>query len=281
MKRSRTVIAYYGSKNGIADELVALMPPHRGYVEPFAGSLAVLMAKPPAIFECVNDLDQDLMTFWRVLREQPDELERVCALTPHSRAEYAACWPIPPGTPDLERARRVWVKLSQGRGAHLLESGWRYHEITRGRGSGMPTTLRGYVGRFAAAADRLRGVSLEAIDALELIQKYGRDSETLIYLDPPYLLSTRARKGYKHEFHQPPDHRALAEVAGDCKAMVMLSGYPSPLYDELYADWDRHEIAWQTNQGDSANRARTEVIWANFGLDHGGLFSTLDPHKED
>jgi len=276
VKSARTVIGYYGSKNGIADQLVQLMPAHRGYVEPFAGSLAFLMAKSPAIFECVNDRDGDLMTFWRVLRDQPDELERVCALTPHSRAELAAAWPIPPGTSDVERARRVWIKLSQGRGGHLLESGWRNHESTRGRGSGMPTTLRGYVGRFSAAADRLRGVSLESLDALELIRRYGRDPETLVYLDPPYLLSTRARKGYRHEFHTPAQHTELAEVARDCKAMVMLSGYPSPLYDELYAGWNRHEIATQTNQGNSDARARTEVVWANFELEHGQLFPTSE-----
>lgn len=269
---SNTVLAYYGSKNTIADELVNLMPAHRGYIEPFAGSLAVLMAKPPAIFEAVNDVDEHLMTFWRVLRDRCAELERVCALTPHSRAEYAASWPIPPGTDDLERARRVWVKLSQGRGGHLVESGWRYHEITRGRGSGMPTTLRGYVGRFSAAADRLRGVSLESMDALDLIDRYGRDPETLIYLDPPYLGSTRARKGYAHEMHLPEEHRRLAEVVQDLPAMVMLSGYASDLYDELYSSWDRHEIPTFTGQGNNERRGRTEVVWANFALDHGGLF---------
>jgi hypothetical protein len=76
----------------------------------------VLLAKRPAVFEVVNDLDGDLMTFWRILREQPDDLARVCAMTPHSRAEYQAAWPIPDDVSDLERARLVWVKLSQGRG---------------------------------------------------------------------------------------------------------------------------------------------------------------------
>lgn len=79
--------AYYGGKTQLAERIVATLPPHKHYVEPFAGSLAVLLAKPPTTMETVNDLDGDLMTFWRVLRDRPADLIRACALTPHSRGE--------------------------------------------------------------------------------------------------------------------------------------------------------------------------------------------------
>lgn len=136
---TNTVMAYYGSKNSIASQIVDLMPEHRGYVEPYAGSLAVLRAKASSPFECVNDLDGDLVTFWRVLRDQCEDLERLCALTPHSRQEHADMWPIGDDeqVTDLERARRVWLKLTQGRAGQLRRTGWRYHEVTRGRGSGI------------------------------------------------------------------------------------------------------------------------------------------------
>lgn len=264
---STSVMAYYGSKNSIAEQIVALMPDHRGYIEPFAGSLSVLLSKAPSPFECVNDLDGNLMTFWRVLRDQPEDLERVCTLTPHSRAEYANAWPIPQYLDDLERARRVWIKLSQGRGGQLRPTGWRYHEITRGRGSGMPVTLAGYVGRFAAAATRLKNVSLEQLDALDLIRRYGRDAETLIYADPPYLGETRTRTGYAHEMNHRDEHEALAEALHACTAAVMLSGYASDLYGSLYSDWDRHEISAYTGQGVAGGNVgggqRTEVLWCN------------------
>jgi DNA adenine methylase len=100
--------AYYGGKTTLAGRIADLLPEHRHYVEPFAGSLAVLLAKPPSPMETVNDLDGNLMTFWRVLREQPDDLARVCALTPHSRAEHQAAY-------DLEAS--PWVALTQGRGS--------------------------------------------------------------------------------------------------------------------------------------------------------------------
>lgn len=188
------MIGYFGAKTQLAGQIVELLPPHASYVEPFAGSMAVLMAKPRAErIEVANDIDQDLMIFWKVLREKPEELTRVCALTPHSRAEYAAAWPIPPGTSGLERARRVWVKLTQGRGGQLRPTGWRYHRSPRGRGSTMPSIISGYIERFGFAAERLAGVSLECLPALEVITKYGGDPETLLYVDPPYLGNTRMR----------------------------------------------------------------------------------------
>jgi DNA adenine methylase len=80
-------VTYYGGKTTIAARIVSLLPRHRHYVEPFAGSLAVLLAKPPSPMETVNDIDRDLMTFWRVLRERPADLGRACVMTPHSRRE--------------------------------------------------------------------------------------------------------------------------------------------------------------------------------------------------
>ena len=83
----RPPFAYYGGKTKLAPAIAALLPEHGHYVEPFAGSLAVLLAKPPSRMETVNDLDGALVNFWRVLRDRPLELARACALTPHSRAE--------------------------------------------------------------------------------------------------------------------------------------------------------------------------------------------------
>src|SRR5690625_4153363 len=96
---------YFGGKTRLAGSIIDLLPPHEHYVEPFGGSLAVLLTKPRSRMETVNDLDGDLQTFWRVLRDQSSELARVCTLTPHSRAEYTAAFDRPSDLPDLERAR--------------------------------------------------------------------------------------------------------------------------------------------------------------------------------
>lgn len=255
-------IAYYGSKGTLAERIVRLLPAHEHYVEPFAGSLAVLLAKKPSRMETVNDLDQDLMVFWRVLRDQPEELERVCALTPHSRAEYAAAQVAAlDALPDLERARLVWVRLTQGRAGTLRPTGWRHFQSWGGSSVGMPSYLAGYVGRFAAAAERLAHVSLECRPALDLIDAYGRHQDVLLYVDPPYLASTRERN-YRHEMGGEAEHRKLAAALSEARAAVVLSGYHSPLYDELYEGWQRVDLDAFTGQAEGVQN-RTEVLWSN------------------
>lgn len=254
---------YYGGKTTLGPTIAELLPAHRHYVEPFAGSLAVLLAKPPSDMETVNDLDGGLMTFWRILRDRPGDLERVCALTPHSRQEFAAAWDVESAPDDLERARRVWVLLTQGRAGIRTNTGWRHFQTASGSTAGMPRYLDGYVGRIAPVAERLHHVTLECRPALDIITRYGRHADVLIYADPPYLGSARSSGGYLHEMRGTAEHRELADALQACNASVVLSGYPSDLYDrELYPDWYRVEFAASTGQGGIwANR--TEVLWSN------------------
>lgn len=257
---------YFGSKVRIAPQIVDLFPAHKGYIEPYCGSLSVLLAKRSIGFEVVNDIDGDLVHFWRVLRDRHDELVRACALTPHAHAEYDAAWPITDDVDDVERARRVWVKLAQGRGGALRATGWRHHKNPSGRTSTMPRTLMGYVDRMFEVVDRIREVSIECMPAVDFIDAYGRDPNTLVYADPPYLFETRSRTGiYRHEAGDEDSHRALAEALHRVAGPVVLSGYAHPLYDdELYADWDRHEIRAGTGQNAAAGwQERTEVLWSN------------------
>lgn len=258
-------LTYYGGKTTLAERIVSLLPKHEHYVEPYAGSLAVLLAKHPSAHETVNDLDQALVTFWRILRDRPLDLERVCAFTPHARAEYDTCLRADQPADELEVARQVWVRLTQGRGGQLRRTtGWRYFADPAGSHTSMPGYLEAYRERFAPAAARLIGVSLEARPALEIIAKYGRHHRALLYVDPPYLGSTRNwGNQYRHEMRTDDEHRELAQALRAVEASIVLSGYPSPLYDlELYPDWHRAEIPSRTTQGGS-DPARTEVLWSN------------------
>lgn len=258
--------AYFGGKTLLAERIADTFPPHGHYVEPFAGSLAVLLAKPPSRMETVNDLDGGLMTFWRVLRDRPVELARVCALTPHSRAEWESCADLD-APDDLERARRVWCRLSQGRSGRFYRAGWRHYVDPGNVGTAFPGYLDGYVERMAAAAQRLHHVTLECRPALELIERYGAHSDVLLYVDPPYLGSTRANdRSYRHELMADDEHRELAAALRACKASVVLSGYASDLYDqELYPDWHRRTFVTGTGQGPAGSgwSNRTEVLWSN------------------
>ena len=267
---------YFGGKLSVASQIAALLPSHEHYVEPFAGSLAVLLAKRPSAMETVSDLDGDLMTFWRVLRDRPADLERACALTPHARAEHAAA-AARHGCDDLERARRVWVLLTQGRSGHTWrKTGWRYYQNPRGSQSSMPDYLSAYVSRIMPAAARLAAVSLEALPALEIIRRYGQHPGCLIYADPPYLSAVRSaraaqKRSYAAEMLTGDDHRELLEALLCCRAAVVLSGYASDLYDGLLSGWARREIPARAGNGGD-QQERTEVLWSNRPFPQGSLF---------
>ncbi|AGM26812.1 D12 class N6 adenine-specific DNA methyltransferase [Mycobacteroides abscessus subsp. bolletii 50594] len=251
-----------------------MLPPHRHYIEVCGGSLAVLLAKKRSRQETVNDLDNHLMTFWRVLRDRPDDLERVCSLTPHSRAERALAQEISSELGELEIARRVFVALTQGRSGSLTRTGWR-HDL-RPVSTPMPVVLQRYAGRIGAAAKRIRGVSLECRPAVELVEAYGGVRENLLYVDPPYIVDKGIRRGgeYRVEMRSDRAHRELLEACLSCDASVVVSGYSSALYDGILGGWYRYEIPMLTSQGSGDGR-RVEVLWSNRpleGLDGEGEF---------
>lgn len=259
---ARPPVAYFGGKMTIADRIVSYLPDHESYIEPYCGSCAVLLAKPHSSAELVNDIDSRLVNFWRVLRDHPAELEYLIGLTPHARAELAEAREE---TDDpIEDARRVWVLLTQSRTGTLRNSGWRHYCDPKGSKFSMPSYLDSYRNRMPATVQRMRGVSLECMPALDLIAKYGKHEDVLLYVDPPYLGSTRSR-GYRFEMRSDNDHEELAEALRGCAASVVLSGYPSELYDRLYADWDRVDIATGTGQSGTWE-SRTEVLWSNRAL---------------
>lgn len=268
----RPPMPYFGGKMQLASSIAALLPGHQHYVEPFCGSLAVLLAKRPSAMETVNDIDGDLMLFWRVLRDHPNSLERVCALTPHSRAEHDASYDLDACPTELERARRVWVQLTQGRAGVRSRTGWRHYIDPAGSSSSMPRYLRGYVQRIGPAVERLAGVSLECLPALDIIAKYGQQPNVLLYVDPPYLGETRQSGGYVHEMRGEDEHLDLLAALLNARSAVVLSGYASPLYDEMLSHWDRHTLVASTGQGGMWGN-RTEVLWSNRPL---GEQPTLD-----
>ncbi|MDO3067642.1 DNA adenine methylase [Mycobacteroides abscessus] len=261
MPALRPPFAYFGGKQRVAAPIAALLPDHTHYVEPYAGGLSVLLAKKPSRLETVNDLDGDIVHFWRMLRDRPEELARVCSLTPHSRAERTGAMNRPDRLDDLERARRIWVCLAEGRTGTLRPTGWRFDSADFANTS-MPRRLDGYVRRMEAVASRLRSVSLECRPGLEVITAYGKGRRTVMYVDPPYIGDVRERN-YRNEMLSADEHRELANALHTCTATVVLSGYASTLYDkDLYADWYRTQLSTATSQG-GVYKGRTEVLWSN------------------
>jgi DNA adenine methylase len=245
------------------------------------GSAAVLFAKPPSPTEILNDLDGQVVNFFTVLRDRPAELARALTLTPYARAEYEQ---LPagyddPGLDEVERARRWFVRVNQsishlaGRGR---PSGWAaaYHT----NGADHAHKFAALTDRLQACAQRLRRVHLEQRSAVEVIAKYAKPgADAVVYCDPPYLACTRSAQAkrfagdYAVEYASEADHRALAEALHATPAAVLLSGYPSALYEELYAGWWRVERTVQrptSNVSGGRGAVATEVIWSNRPLVH-------------
>lgn len=275
MKVTRPLLRYHGGKWMLAPWVIEHLPPHKIYVEPYGGAASVLLRKPRAHAEMYNDLDGNVVGLFRVLRDpaKAEDLVRRLALTPYAREEFAAAFE--PAEDEVEAARRLVVRsfmgftsesatIEKSKGflntVKYLPTGFRNNSD---RGGNSPAEdFSNYPNALPAVIERLRGVCIESRPALDVIRM--RDAEhTLFYVDPPYVGSTRyhggAKKSYRHEMTDD-DHRELAQVLQECKAMVVLSGYPCDLYDKhLYRDWHRVE---RKALADGAKH-RTEVMWIN------------------
>lgn len=275
----RPILRWPGGKWVLAPWVISHFPAHRIYVEPFGGAASVLLRKEPAFREIYNDLDAEAVNLFRVLREPPEatRLVQLLQLTPFARVEFDEAWK--PCGDRIERARRLIVRSYQGFGADGSTLGWKSGFRTQS-----PRSRRSPEGDWANyppalehAINRLRKVVLESRPALELMSKHD-SAETLFYVDPPYLPETRARlnrrKGggcYAHELSRD-QHVELLDFLKAVSGMVVLSGYPSPLYDNALAGWRRVEKAALAEGA----RERTEVLWINplaaERLEHGPLF---------
>lgn len=286
----RPPFTYYGSKGRLAPWIVSMLPAHRLYFEPFCGSAAVLFAKQPSIHEVLNDVSVSVTTFFRVLRDRPDELQRALKLTPYSRDEYLAADLTDETIDELERARRFFVRCTQsfnggGTGpAHRVS----WSNGMRASGGSRSSGVRTIVDRLDEVAARLRPVIIENRSYDHLLDIYdGPDS--VFYVDPPYLGSTRSsldpekRRGrdYLHDLTSDADHHALSEQLHACEATILLSGYHSPLYDELYADWESTEVQVTRPSGNRRGHSMppaVEVLWSNRPL---GVQASIFDHVED
>lgn len=270
MSSPRPVFRWLGAKWALAPWIIASMPPHITYVEPFGGSAAVLACKAPSTHEVLNDKDDALTSLYAILRDpfQLPRLLRLLALTPYSRTEFLKAYE--PADDPIEAARRMLVRGAMAHGSDA---------ITRGHRSGFKCSTKQRASDaavWAALPDklpawlvRLRNVCIENDDALAVMQRHD-SPHTLHYVDPPYPWATRRdgraeakrtgrpKHGYRHELDDE-QHEALGHVLKGLKGMVMLSGYPCPLYERLYPHWH----CLRTSTTDQANNKRVEGLWFN------------------
>lgn len=265
-KRKLIAFGWYGGKYSHLNWLLPLLPQTTHFCEPFGGSAAVLLNREPSPVETYNDLDGEVVNFFRVLREQKEALIEAIGLTPFSRQEFAKAISEPrDGLSDLERARRFYILARQVRTglAQKASNGrWAHCRLTSRAGmAGAVSRWLGAVEALPEIAQRLLRVQLENDLAANVIKRYD-DVQTLFYCDPPYPHSSRGdSNAYAYEMTDQ-EHVELADLLRNVKGKVALSGYHCDLLDELYDDWTCIEAP--AKKIHSVKTERVEVLWVNY-----------------
>jgi DNA adenine methylase len=260
----RPPVKWHGGKYYLCQQIIALFPPHQTYVEPFGGGASVLLNKEICPVEIYNDLDTRITRFFRVLRDNGEELRRRLSLTPYSEVEFNGG--SEEASDEIEQARRDFVRWRLSLGGRGDSFSFTLHRVRRG----MADVVSGYLSmideQLPLIIERIRRVEIVQRPAIDVICTWD-SSNTLFYCDPPYVHETRhqsSRDVYGYEMSEQ-DHRDLAQVLKSCKGKVILSGYPSKLYEDLYCKWRRieFEIANHAAGGKAKARMR-ETLWANW-----------------
>ena len=244
----------------IAPWVISHLPKHKIYVEPYGGAASVLIRKPPSDIEIYNDLNDELVNFFKILRNPytAQRLINMLNLTPYSRVEFNTCYL--PSSFNLERARRLAVRALMGYSStgasRLARTGFRYQ--IAGKRSASKDWMS-YPESLKAISERLRSVVMENIDAMTLIDRFDSPN-TCFYVDPPYIWGTRSKnskyQGYKYEMSDEA-HIALLKRLKKAKGAVLLSAYEHPLYDQHLKGWKK-----LTKSSYALNaRPRKEVLW--------------------
>jgi len=257
---------WYGGKFSHLGWLLPLLPNCHHYCEPFAGSAAVLLNREPSPVETYNDIDGEVVNFFRVLRDQKERLVEAIGLTPFARAEfYKAVSKQNGGLSDLERARLFFVRARQTRtGLAQTASLGRWANCKNTSRAGMSGVVSRWLGSVEDLPDialRLIRVQIENRPALELIKLYD-DAGTLFYCDPPYVHGTRGdSKAYGFEM-KDNEHERLAKTLNACKGKAAVSGYRCDLMDAIYKDWKRLDAP--PKHCHSVKKTRQESLWVNY-----------------
>ena len=263
----KTCLSYYGGKSRIATQIVPhiMAIPHTVFIEPFFGGGAVLYAKGKIdrgnsdyYREAVNDLNKQLITFWRVAREQPEELARWIELTPYSQEEHREARKIynnPSEHSDLKVAWAVYIECNMSF-SNQIGTGWSIGKTTENHAA----TWANRVSRLPECFERLKGVYIGCEDALSFIKRwdcpYG-----LAYVDPPYPGASQGHYGG----YTLDDYQKLCDALDACKSSYILSNYHQDIAPKSAQKCVEIETVMSAANGRSGrtkdNIKRVEKLW--------------------
>lgn len=255
MKPNICILRYPGAKYKIADWIISYIPEHKVYVEPYAGSLAVLLNKERSHIETINDINGDVVNLFKVIRNYPNELEELLYWTPYAREEYNGSFEETNN--PIEKARRFCIQCWMGFGAsNAYKNGFK-----SGQQDKSPNPSKGWAelpAMVKITAERLRGVQIENLPALDVLKRYNTP-DVFLYLDPPYYPDKRKGYLYKYEMDKMDHEEMLKQI---CKhpGKILLSGYDNDLYNYYLKGWNKESKEVQAEGGTK----RREFLWMNY-----------------
>lgn len=264
-------IKWHGGKFYLASRIVAMMPVHVHYVEPYFGGGAVFFRKPYELVdghsEVINDVFNDLVNFWRVLqsRELFSEFERRTTLTPFAKRAWEDSVNCASNDP-VDRACNFFIRYRQSRQGLGRDFATMSRTRTRRGMNEQVSSWLSAIEGLPSAHERLRRVAIYCEDAISLIRR--EDNEyTFFYCDPPYIAQTRvAKDAYACEMTDE-QHEVLLQTMAEINGKFILSGYPNSLYDSWAkrCRWRRIDITIDNKASSKKTKpTKTECLWANY-----------------
>jgi DNA adenine methylase len=263
-------LKWHGGKYYLAPKIVALMPVHLHYVEPYAGGLSVLLSKnPEGISEVVNDINSELSNFWSILKDERQfaKLKRIVEATPFSELEWEMAQTAIPDGDAVQRAAAFFVLCRQSHSGRMQYFATLTRNRTRRKMNEQASAWITAIDGLPAVYERLRRVVILNRKATDVIREQD-GPKTLFYLDPPYVHETRVTTTeYGDHEMSIEEHRQLLEQIASCTGRFMLSMYRHEMYDDFARrmSWHRVDFDLPNNAaGGAAKRRMTECIWMNF-----------------
>jgi len=242
--RIRIPLNRIGSKFRSAPWIVSFFPKHKVYVEPFAGTCAVLFEKRRSEVEIINDADERLINVFRHIQKNPEKLAAILQVTPYSEAFSE----LRGKSGSLQDAGYYMAKCAQE-----FVGGGRYWSPDKSNTRGRVATWNRWFERIAPAAQRLKGVQIMSTDGVNAIRRVADVEDALIFCDPPYA-------GYDKFYDHQVDREAMAEALRACRGKVIVSGYEPD--EELFRGWyKRARLVSPRGRG-----RRLELLFATFPL---------------
>ena len=274
-------IKWVGGKSRLRKQIISLLPAHSCYVEPFAGAAWVLFGKSPSDVEVINDMDQELVNFFRVVRERPEELIAAFEWELVARAEFERLAGLAPNQlNEIQRAHRFYYLIMAGWGGELNYPRFQTSISDGGHGNRLIGALKHLRERIEPVHQRLRTVLIENLDWEECIERYDRE-KTVLYLDPPYPGNGC---NYYHNMRDWEDHRRLAKRLGQARCQWILSSYDKPEVRELFAGYTITNVSsasgMKAEKNGNTRVLNKEVLITNYNPLNTSIHSGLN-HKTE